>query len=98
VIEYKEWWTLTAELFVCVADIAVGAFKSGHAVVLKTRPIIAYQATITSNVSSIGFNAASFNIRACITYKGKQVPSTLGKFFHYRNFLHICFVCVSQHT
>ncbi|PNF29707.1 hypothetical protein B7P43_G13071, partial [Cryptotermes secundus] len=58
-------------------DIAVGAFKSGHAVVLKTSPVITYQASIAPNVSSIGFYATSFNITACITYSGKHVPSTL---------------------
>lgn len=58
-------------------DIAVGAFKSGHAVVLKTRPIITYEATIFTSVSTIGLTATSFNITACITYKGRHVPSTV---------------------
>jgi hypothetical protein len=63
-----------------VTDIAVGAYKSGHAVVLKTRPVIRYEARITSEVSSIGLNASRFNVEACITYKGKDTPLTVGKF------------------
>jgi hypothetical protein len=63
-----------------MTDIAVGAYKSGHAIVLKTRPIIKYEANITADVSSIGFNATSFSIKACIAYKGKNVPPTVGKF------------------
>jgi hypothetical protein len=63
-----------------VADIAVGAFRSGHAVVLKARPVITYQASIAPGVSSVDFNATSFVIKACITYKGKNVPSTVRKF------------------
>jgi len=55
-------------------DIAVGAYKSGHAIVLKSRPIIKYEASITPDVSSIGYNATSFNIKACLTYRGKTVP------------------------
>ena len=63
-----------------MTDIAIGAYKSGHAIVLKTSPIIRYEADITPDVSSIGYNATSFNIKACITYRGKNVPPTVGKF------------------
>lgn len=63
-----------------MTDIAVGAYKSGHAIVLKTRPIIRYEADISPDVSSIGYNATSFNIKACLTYKGKNVPQNVGKF------------------
>jgi hypothetical protein len=63
-----------------VTDIAVGAYKSGNAIVLKTRPVIRYEAIITPEVSSIGFNETSFSIKACITYRGRNVPATVGKF------------------
>jgi hypothetical protein len=63
-----------------VTDIAVGAYKSGHAIVLKARPIIRYEANIIPDVSSIGFSAESFNITACLTYRGKNVPPHVGKF------------------
>jgi hypothetical protein len=48
--------------------------------VLKSRPIIKYEASITPDVSSIGYNATSFNIKACLTYRGKNVPPNVGKF------------------
>ena len=63
-----------------MTDIAVGAYKSGHAIVLKTRPIIKYEANIIPDVSSIGYNATGFNITACLTYKGKNVPPNVRKF------------------
>lgn len=63
-----------------MTDIAVGAYKSGHAIVLKTSPVIRYEANITPDVSSIGYNATSFNIKACLTYRGKNVPPYVGKF------------------
>ena len=65
---------------VYVTDIAAGAYKSGHAIVLKTSPIIRYEANITTDVSSIGFNATSFKIKTCLTYKGENVPPKVGKF------------------
>lgn len=63
-----------------MTDIAVGAYKSGHAIVLKARPVIRYNASIAPNVSSIGYDATGFNITACITYRGKNVPPDVGKF------------------
>jgi hypothetical protein len=70
-----------------VTDFAVGAYKSGHAIVLKTRPIITYTATIKPNVFTIGFDATSFNITACVTYKGKHVPLRLGKLIFITHYL-----------
>jgi len=48
--------------------------------VLKTRPIIRYNASITPNVHSIGYEATGFSITACIAYRGKNVPPDVGKF------------------
>ncbi|XP_021931323.1 integrin alpha-PS3-like isoform X2 [Zootermopsis nevadensis] len=59
------------------SDFAVGAYKSGHAIVLKSRPVITYTATLSPNVFSIDFDATSFNVTACVTYRGKHVPSTV---------------------
>jgi hypothetical protein len=63
-----------------VADFAVGAYKSGHAIVLKTHPVIGYAANVTANVPSIDFNATSFSITACVLYTGTHVPATVGEF------------------
>nr|CAD7452292.1 unnamed protein product [Timema tahoe] len=52
-------------------DVAVGAYDSGHAVVLKSRPVVSLHAEITADVRKISFNASHFRVAVCISFFGK---------------------------
>ncbi|CAG2055967.1 unnamed protein product [Timema podura] len=53
------------------ADVAVGAYDSGHAVVLKSRPVVSLHAELTADVRKISFNASHFRVAVCISFFGK---------------------------
>ncbi|XP_046404267.1 integrin alpha-4-like [Ischnura elegans] len=50
-------------------DIAIGAPLSGNVVLLKSRPIIKFQTSLTSNLGKMDVNANGF-MRVCINYSG----------------------------
>nr|CAD7588151.1 unnamed protein product [Timema genevievae] len=52
-------------------DVAVGAYDSGHAVVLKSRPVVSLHAELTADVRKISFNASHFRVAVCISFFGK---------------------------
>lgn len=60
-------------------DIAVGAFKSGHAVVLKSHPIITFKPTLNTSTRSVSRKAFNFSCTACLSYTGWSVPDSVGK-------------------
>lgn len=70
--------TRTQDL-VFVLDVAVGAFESGHAVVLRGQPIITFQPHLTTSTSRISLKTSNFSGTACLSYVGLYVPSTVGK-------------------
>ncbi|KDR08411.1 Integrin alpha-PS3 [Zootermopsis nevadensis] len=57
-------------------DVAVGAFESGHAVVLRGHPIITFHPELTTSTSRISLKTSNFSSRACLSYKGSYVPET----------------------
>ena len=63
-----------------VLDFAVGAYKSGHVAIIKSRRVIEYESSFRTNVTTIGLDARGFNITACLRYEGKYAPATTGKF------------------
>ncbi|KAG8232052.1 hypothetical protein J437_LFUL012003 [Ladona fulva] len=58
-------------------DIAVGAYESGHGVLLRSRPIITFHSTLDSDVKKVNFNATGFKTRACLLYTGVYAPPNL---------------------
>ncbi|PNF29696.1 hypothetical protein B7P43_G13069, partial [Cryptotermes secundus] len=58
-------------------DIAVGAFESGHAVVLRGHPIITFQPTLATSTTRISMKTSNFSSTACLTYTGPYVPGTV---------------------
>lgn len=57
--------------------MAVGAYLSGHAVILKSRPIANIIAKLESTSRQISIDTKFIEITACVTYTGKNVPNNL---------------------
>ncbi|XP_023718571.1 integrin alpha-9 isoform X3 [Cryptotermes secundus] len=58
-------------------DIAVGAFQSGHVVLFRAYPVVYFQTTVHTDVHQLHGNETYFNITVCLSYIGKDVPSSL---------------------
>ncbi|XP_044263954.1 integrin alpha-PS3-like isoform X2 [Tribolium madens] len=50
-------------------DIAIGAHLSGHAVVLRSRPVVTIYQNLRSFSQHLDFKEKSFKIRACLWYR-----------------------------
>ncbi|CAG0915436.1 unnamed protein product [Notodromas monacha] len=60
-------------------DIGVGAFSSGHAVVLRSRPVVVISGSLTPSTHRISINDTdkSIGIEACVTFSGKDAPNDI---------------------
>nr|CAD7197136.1 unnamed protein product [Timema douglasi] len=54
-------------------DVAVGSFLSGHAVVLRSRPVISLGMSLTSTTTKLQREDQSFNVTVCMWYKGVNI-------------------------
>ncbi|XP_018399144.1 PREDICTED: integrin alpha-9-like [Cyphomyrmex costatus] len=50
------------------ADIAVGAYKSGHVIVLRSKPIVKTNLTVYTIPSTLQRNISNFLVEACVEY------------------------------
>ncbi|XP_046144309.1 integrin alpha-9-like isoform X1 [Osmia bicornis bicornis] len=57
-------------------DIAVGAYKSGHAVILRGRPVVKTELEIQTTPNILQRDAKQFLINVCPRYIGYKVPSS----------------------
>ncbi|XP_018304279.1 integrin alpha-8 [Mycetomoellerius zeteki] len=51
------------------ADIAVGAYKSGHVIVLRSKPIVRTNLTVYTIPSTLQRNISNFLVEACVEYQ-----------------------------
>ncbi|XP_012234864.1 integrin alpha-9-like [Linepithema humile] len=58
------------------ADIAVGAYKSGHVTVLRSKPIVRTDLTVSTDPSILQKNISSFFLEACVQYHGYDMAYT----------------------
>ncbi|PSN55210.1 hypothetical protein C0J52_00626 [Blattella germanica] len=58
-------------------DVAVGAFESGHAVLLRAHPIITFHSSLSADVKRIVEKTKSFVVRACLAYSGAYAPESV---------------------
>lgn len=59
-------------------DLAIGSFLSGHALVVKSRPVAVLSGTVTSNQSSVTWEGeAPLTLTTCLSYTGHMLPQSL---------------------
>lgn len=66
-------------VFFRYVDIAIGAYKSGHVVVLRSKPVVKTNLTIYTVPSTLQRNISDFFITVCVNYHGYDMANTRGK-------------------
>ncbi|KAF2904031.1 hypothetical protein ILUMI_02128 [Ignelater luminosus] len=54
-------------------DLAIGAYLSGHAVLLRSRPVVTLKHRLVALIPQLEHNAKSFEIIACSQYEGSNI-------------------------
>ncbi|XP_018358282.1 PREDICTED: integrin alpha-PS3-like isoform X1 [Trachymyrmex cornetzi] len=57
------------------ADIAVGAYKSGHVIVLRSKPIVRTNLTVYTIPSTLQRNISNFLVEACVEYQNYNITN-----------------------
>ncbi|KAF5292281.1 hypothetical protein FQA39_LY03315 [Lamprigera yunnana] len=58
-------------------DLAIGAYLSGHTVLLRSKPVVTLQQSIVSLTPQLEYTTEQFPIKACFWYTGFYVPATI---------------------
>ncbi|XP_037076274.1 integrin alpha-V-like [Pollicipes pollicipes] len=56
-------------------DLAVGAYGSGHVVLLRASPVIEFVSSLTSSPERLDMTRDRFQVRACLAFGGEAVDS-----------------------
>ncbi|KYN30945.1 Integrin alpha-PS3 [Trachymyrmex septentrionalis] len=57
------------------ADIAVGAYKSGHVIVLRSKPIVRTNLIVYTIPSTLQRNISNFLVEACVKYQNYNITN-----------------------
>ncbi|XP_011336748.1 integrin alpha-PS3 isoform X2 [Ooceraea biroi] len=57
------------------ADIAVGAYKSGHVIILRSKPVVRTNLAIYTVPNTLERNDSNFSIKACVEYRGYNMAN-----------------------
>ncbi|KAK4884517.1 hypothetical protein RN001_000788 [Aquatica leii] len=58
-------------------DLAIGAYLSGHTVLLRSKPVVTLQQSVILLTPRLEHNAKSFDIKACFWYTGFYLPPSI---------------------
>lgn len=61
-------------------DIAIGAYRSGHVVTLRSNPIVTTHQTLTS-LNVLNSTSNFVDLKACFHYEAKNFNKTISKRF-----------------
>ena len=64
-----------------IADLAIGNFLSGHALVVKSRPVVILSGEVIPNPASVIWKEEkNITLKTCLRYEGYRSPTNLCKF------------------
>jgi len=66
-------------MFSSPSDIAIGAFKSGHAIIIRSKPVIKLDGSVQLFDSELKNNQKNFTAEICLHYRGMSLPSEISK-------------------
>jgi hypothetical protein len=58
-------------------DIAIGAYKSGHAIIIRSRPVIELTPTLTLQKDKLKSDHKTLRAEICIGYQGHRAPTKI---------------------
>ncbi|KAK5648902.1 hypothetical protein RI129_003794 [Pyrocoelia pectoralis] len=58
-------------------DLAIGAYLSGHVVLLRSKPVVTLQQSVISLTPRLEHNAELFYVKSCFWYTGFFIPPTI---------------------
>jgi hypothetical protein len=67
-------------MYQIVSDIAIGAYESGHTILLRSHPAVDITATLKTVPEQIRINDTSpFQSIVCLSYSGIDAPEEIGQ-------------------